>query len=110
MKERPVHNLEELMPEKQAERGSLNTMQTVYVVYGLLYGLYCRMSNREGTYSVPFDLKLFIGLSVILVIFTAVVLIMNRRSEEGKHGKWLCNLVALFAVGIGVCRFWWYML
>ena len=94
--------LETLFSEP-SEKTRLNPFQTIFVIYGLVYGSFWLKIDTVFD-MLKVNVTFFIITSAVVLVLTPVTLVYNHKFESCKSNIICCNCIALFAVGCFVYR------
>lgn len=86
-----------------SEKTRLNPFQTIFVIYGLVYGSFWLKIDTVFD-MLKVNLTFFIITSAVVLVLTPVTLVYNHKFESCKSNIICCNCIALFAVGCFVYR------
>ena len=85
------------------ERVKLNPFQLCYFIYTIIYLTFC--FDRWKSFGMVLDPHSFVILSVITLIFTAVLL-YNRKYEKRTACRAACYIIAALAVLSFIVYLW----
>ncbi len=86
------------------ERVKLNPFQLCYFIYTAIYLTFC--FDRWKSFGMVLDPHSFVILSVIALIFTAAVLLYNRKYEKRAVCRAACYIIAALAVLSFIVYLW----
>ena len=86
-----------------SEKTRLNPFQTIFVIYGLVYGSFWLKIDTVFD-MLKVNVTFFIITSAVVLVLTPVTLVYNHKFESCKSNIICCNCIALFAVGCFVYR------